>query len=274
MGKCLPRALVMSCFLVLSLASLVGGCGEPSEAAAERRVTVAAAASLRELLERTAPLFQPPGEPVRLSFSFEASSTLARQILEGAPYDVLLSADEASVYRLGENAPAATRRVVLGNHLVMVGCSDLKNPPTTPQQLAERLTGAKAANVDGRPLRVVLAGPEVPAGKYARAMLERAGLLESVAAGAAVADNVRAALALVASGAADVGFVYATDAAIAPGVQRLWTAPEDALPPIRYVAAVLATAGSPWAEAYLDFLGSEAFLREAEALGFLRAPPP
>jgi molybdate transport system substrate-binding protein len=246
--------------LALGAAPVPVGCGRASQAPAGDRLQVAAAASLRELFERTLPGFRPAGGALDVRVSYAASSTLARQIGEGAPYDVFVSADAENVDRLGVLVDAGTRRRVLGNRLALVGRHDLPDPPADPAALA------------GRPLSVALAGPAVPAGRYARDWLARHGLLAALEPRVTVADSVRAALALVESGTADCGFVYLTDARAARNARLLWTAPSADDGRIAYVAAVLSGSTSPWADAFLDWLSSETFLSAAAEAGFL-APP-
>jgi molybdate transport system substrate-binding protein len=236
---------------------LLAGCGSGADGDG---LTVAAASSLRDLFERSLPEFRPAGRRVDLRVSYAASSTLSRQIGEGAPYDVFVSADALNLDRLGGLVDADSRRLVLGNTLVLVGREDLADPPADPATLA------------ARDLRVALAGPAVPAGRYARTWLERAGLLEAMGPRIVMADSVRATLALVQSGAADCGFVYLTDARAARGARLLWSAPADDGPEIAYAAAALSGSTSPWADAFLDWLGGEDFQRAAAEAGFL-APP-
>lgn len=255
-----PRMLLSS---LLALAAC-GGSGDPtaeakpsSAAIDPPALTIAAAASLRELLEATAADFSAAHDDARLSFSFEASSTLSRKIEEGGAFDVFLSADTDNVDRLADRIVPATRRVLLGNRLVMVVRSDLASPPADP--------GALAAGT----WSIALAGPAVPVGKYARAYLERKGLMSAVASRISSADDVRAALALVEAGTVDTAFVYLTDAILAKDAKLQWIAPLEDDPGISYVAVVV-QGGKPAASTYVEWLRSEAFLARAEALGFTR----
>ena len=258
-GRCAFR-LLLAALLVLAACGKSGeptAEAKPSDAAGPPALTIAAAASLRELLESTAPDFSAAHGDVRLSFSFEASSTLSRKIEEGGAFDVFLSADATNVDRLEDRVVPATRRVFLSNRLVLVGSSDLASPPPDPAALAAGTWS------------VALAGPAVPVGKYARAYLERKELLAAVAPRISTADDVRAALALVEAGTVDTAFVYLTDANLAKDAKLLWIAPPEDDPGISYVAVVVHGA-KPAAPAYVEWLRSEAFLAKAEALGFLR----
>lgn len=255
-----PSRLLLSALLALVACGKSGeptAEAEPSAAAGPPALTIAAAASLRELLESTAADFSAAHDGAQLAFSFEASSTLSRKIEQGGAFDVFLSADTANVDRLQDHIVPATRRVFLGNKLVMVVRSDLASPPADPAALAAGTWS------------VALAGPAVPAGKYARAYLERKGLMASLAARISQADDVRAALALVEAGTVDTAFVYLTDAILAKDARLLWIAPAEDDPGTSYVAVVVHGA-KPAAVSYVEWLRSESFLAKAEALGFLR----
>lgn len=237
----------------------LGGCSDaPAPEAGPDVLTVAAAASLRDLLQETADSYRPGGHEVELRFVFGASSRLSRQAGEGADFDLLLSADESGVDRLGDRIDASTRRSFLSNRLALVGRAGLEDAPTSPTELV------------GRGLRLALAGPAVPAGRYAREYLARVGALDALQPSIVSADHVRAALALVESGAADCAMVYLSDARAAPTAQLLWTATAANNPDIVYVAGVLTRSTAPWADSYLDWLGSEEFLAAAELRGFSR----
>ncbi|HEX5010997.1 MAG TPA: molybdate ABC transporter substrate-binding protein [Planctomycetota bacterium] len=252
---------------VLLLAAAACGEAEASRAADATAVpprptetlTVAAAASLRDLLAATATDFA-TAHGVMPSFSFEASSTLSRQIEEGGDFDAFLSADAANLDRLGDKLDAATRRVFLGNTLAMVGRKDLASPPADPAALA---AGSWS---------IALAGPAVPAGKYARSYLEKKGLLTGLQPRITHADDVRAALALVEAGTVDTAFVYLTDARLARDSKLLWQAPPADDAGIQYVAAAV-HGGHDVGHAYVEWLGSDVFLKRAAALGFLRPNP-
>ena len=261
------------------LAGLLAGCGDsaagakapaaaagspakapaaaPAMPGATAELTVAAAASLRELLESTQAAFSQAHGGAQLQLSFDASSTLSRQIEQGAPYDVFLSADADSVDRLGASVKADTRRVVLSNRLALVGRSDLPAPvPAQPSDLA------------GGALTIAMAGPAVPAGKYTRAYLTKHELLAALEPRVVTADSVKAALALVEAGTADCGFVYVTDAHAAKNARLLWTAPPEGDPGIAYVAIQVAASTSALAPEFLEWIRGAEFQKAAQALGF------
>ncbi len=198
--------------------------------AAAREITVFAAASLRDALDEVADLYRDEtgDDPV---ISYAGSSALARQIQQGAPADVFISANTAWMDVLEEDGLLApgTRRDLLGNSLVLVAGVEGPVAELTPDSdLAGWLDGGKLA------MALVDA---VPAGIYGKAALEHLGLWDSVAGQVAQADNVRAALALVAVGAAPLGVVYRTDAQAEPRVYVKAAFPKDSHPPILYPAA-------------------------------------
>jgi molybdate transport system substrate-binding protein len=207
--------------------------------------TLFAAASLKNALDEAALSY--PGRPV---IAYGASSALARQIESGAPADIFISADldwMDYVEKKGLLAPG-TRRNLLGNRLVLIA------PAKEP---------AKLQPAPGFPIssflkngRIALAEPNtVPAGKYAKAALEKLGVWTEIAGRVAAAENVRAALLLVARGEAPLGVVYQTDANAEPDVMVAGVFPPDSHPPIVYPAAALKGA-KPGAAQFLEFLGS------------------
>ncbi len=200
---------------------------------------VLAAASMQDAMRATATAWAEKGHPAPVC-SFAASSALARQILAGARADLFVSADERwmdEVERAGRIV-AGTRSMVAGNALVIV-----------------RPAGAAAGGAMPANGRIAIADPDaVPAGRYAKAALERLGLWEQAEPRLVRAENVRAALALVERGAAQSGLVYATDARASNKVQVAQLLPADSHPPIRYPVARLSTSRSPDAEPFREFL--------------------
>ncbi|MEE4300906.1 MAG: molybdate ABC transporter substrate-binding protein [Pseudomonadales bacterium] len=213
-------------------------------------VTVFAAASLADVLgELTAAWSARGGDPVRLSLA--ASSTLARQIEQGAPADLYLSANLAWMDRLEQAGllDPASRRVLARGRLVLVAPAD-----------SALRAGDVAALLQALPAgaRVAIGDPaHVPAGVYAAAALETLGLGGIVARRSAHAADVRSALALVARGEAPLGIVYETDAALTDRVRIVGAFPANSHPPIVYPAARLADAREPRAaDALLGWLAS------------------
>lgn len=216
-----------------------------SVAHAQDRLLVFAAASLKNALDESVGAYRED----KVVVSYGASSSLARQIENGAPADVFISADlDWMDYLEKKNLLAhGTRRNLLGNQLVLIA------PRAHPLKL-EPAPGFPIARTLGQG-RLALAEPSsVPAGKYARAALEKLGVWEELAGRIAPAENVRAALALVARGEAPLGVVYRTDAAAEPGVVIAGAFPADSHAPIVYPAAALRGA-KPGASGFLAFLG-------------------
>jgi len=232
-----------------------------AEAQPAAPVTVFAAASLTDSLKAVADAYQAKTGN-RITLSFGASSTLARQIEQGAQADIFISADSDWMDYLQKKdlIATATRKDILGNRLVLVAAADAR-----PVKIAPHFNLAGALD-DGR---LALADPaSVPAGKYAKAALTALGVWDSVAAKVAQAENVRVALEYVARGEAPYGIVYATDAKGASGLRVLGTFPENSHPPIVYPAALIKTA-RPGARALLDFLSGAQARAIFERAGFI-----
>jgi molybdate transport system substrate-binding protein len=213
-------------FTILALAlALAAGLPLNAEAPA---LKVFAAASLSESLQDIAGLWSKAGGG-KVSYNFQASGNLARQILEGAPADLFVSADEASLDRL-ESAKlleAGSRVSLLSNSLVVVTTSD----STLKLEKAGDLAGLN---------RLAVGDPaNVPAGSYARAWLSQAGVWKKVIDRVVPCDNVRAVLAAVESGNVDAGVVYRTDALISRKVKVAFEVPPEYSPKISYPLAVL-----------------------------------
>jgi molybdate transport system substrate-binding protein len=224
-------------------------------------VTVFAAASLTDSLKQIAADYQrQTGRPV--NFNFEASSILARQIQEGAPADIFFSADETQMDRLAERGliDPATRADRLGNTLVVVAPRDSHLQIHSAADLA-----ADAVK------QIALADPKaVPAGVYAKEWLRKFGVWDAVKPKVVPAENVRAALAAVASGNVDVGVVYKTDAAISKSVRIVYDVPHADGPDIRYPVALVKTSEHPdEAKRFLEYLDSSAAARVFERFGFV-----
>src|ERR1043165_1839434 len=211
---------IFSAFVILF------GAAHSPAAAQDKTVTVFAAASMKNALDDIDAAYTAK-TGVRVVASYAASSALARQIEQGAPADVFLSADTDWMdYSIGKkNINAPTRVNLLGNAIVLIAPKDSKidNVTIGPGFDLARLAG------DGR----ITTGDvkAVPVGKYAKAALEKLGAWAAVEPKMAMAESVRAALALVARGEAALGIVYETDAKVEPGVKIIGAFPEDSHPP-------------------------------------------
>lgn len=209
-------------------------------------VRVFAAASLREAVTEIAKTWE-RRTGHRVTFSFGASSLLARQIQEGAPADLFLSADEAKVNDLVKRGLVRSRTTMLSNTLAIVVPAKGGKNIRTAQQLA---------SVES----LALAEPSsVPAGIYARQYLQKLGLWARVQQNVIPTDNVRSALAAVEAGNADAAIVYRTDALISKRVRIAFEVPRAEGPAISYPFAVLKDAENRrGAEELLAFLRSRA----------------
>ena len=240
----MARILAFVRLLLLGLAL-----SAPAPAAAlARELTVFAAASLKEALDALAQDFETKAQ-AEVTISYAGSSALARQISHGAPADVFISANAAWMDQLERDnlILRETRFDLASNRLVLVSPAGAASPIDLTDRAA-----LPAALGNGR-LAMALVDA-VPAGIYGRTALEALGLWDQVAPQVAQTDNVRAALALVTLGAAQLGVVYATDARAEPRVTVRAVFPEDSHPVIRYSAAVTRSATGPLAKAFLDHL--------------------
>ena len=251
--------------LLAVLAALVLATPMATWAAGPAPLTVFAAASLKNVMDDVGKAYTAKTHaPVR--FSYGASSALARQIEQGAPADVFISADSQWMdYVAGRGLIApASRRDLLTNHLALIApaFSD------TRLRVAKGMPLAAALGVG----RLAIAGPDVPAGKYAQASLTTLGVWDSVKDKLARAENVRAALAFVARGETPLGVVYDTDAKVEPDVRIIGLLPDDSHPPIVYPAAVVAASTNSSARAFLSFLESPAAMVLFRKYGFVVLP--
>jgi molybdate transport system substrate-binding protein len=229
-----------SLFVALLLAPL---------AARSQQLTVFAAASLTDAMQDLSAQWAQAGHPP-LRLSFGASSTLARQIEQGAPANLFASADEKWMdYLEGKQLIAAdTRKDLLGNGLVLIVPADHPRHVTIgPGFDLPALLGANGRVATGDPAHV-------PVGIYAEQALRRLGLWAAVAPRLARTDDVRSALLLVERGEAPAGIVYATDAAVSKAVMVAGVFPPDSHDPISYPFAVTKAGDSPKARALMGFL--------------------
>jgi molybdate transport system substrate-binding protein len=222
---------------------------------------VAAAVSLTDVLSDVGRRWDADGNP-KVEFNFAASNVLARQILEGAPVDVFISADEAQMDRVisGGSADTADRVILFTNQLVVVVPTGHALPGPPPDSLA-----------DNAVKRVAIGDPQgVPAGVYAKTWLERLGLWRRTEPKIVPSASVRAALVAVEASNADAGIVYRTDARGDAKVTVAYEVPIADAPAILYPAAVLKHAAHPEAaRKFIAFLQSAASRDAFTASGFL-----
>jgi molybdate transport system substrate-binding protein len=245
---------------VAALAALM--LAPPGASAQGPLITVFAAASMTNALNDINAAFT-KATGIKVVASYAASSALMKQIEQGAPADVFASADlnwmdyGAQKKLIRED----TRVNLLGNTLVLIAPKDsgIGAVKIGPGFDLTKLAGAgRIATGDVR---------AVPVGIYAKQALEKLGIWAAVEPKLAMAENVRAALVLVARGEAPLGIVYATDAKVEPKVKIVGTFPEDSHPPIVYPVALTANA-KPDAARYIAFLRSQPVKAVFETYGF------
>lgn len=209
---------------------------------------VFAAASLKGPLDRAAAAFKAE-TGTTIVISYAGSNVLAKQIEQGAPAELFISADTDWMDYVAEKEliRADTRLDLLSNELALIA-------PADSASTLEIAPGFDLAGALGEEGRLALADPAaVPAGKYAKAALTALGVWDAVEPKVARTENVRAALAFVAAGEASFGIVYVTDAKAEPKVRTLGVFPAATHDPIVYPAALTKTA-TPDAAAFLAFL--------------------
>jgi molybdate transport system substrate-binding protein len=256
-GMLSRRSLLGAIFAVLSATAL------HASAARAEDILVFAAASLKNALDDIAVKFAQTGGD-RAVISYAASSALAKQIESGAPADIFISADQDWMdYVQARNLiKSATRANLAGNDLVLIApaasSASLKIAPGFP--LAAQL---------GDSGRLAMGDPDhVPAGKYGKAALDSLGVWRAVEKKIARAENVRAALLLVARGEAPFGIVYRTDAMAEKAVRVVDAFLPATHPPIVYPMAQLAASAKPAAARFLNYLKTPAARSSLEAQGF------
>jgi molybdate transport system substrate-binding protein len=247
------------CAAALAAAALAAGPAARA-AAAPAPITVSAAASLKNALTAIRGKFERAHPDVAVALNFGASGTLELQILEGAPVDVFLSASPEEMNALAAKGMLrkGTRVALLRNELVLI----------VPRN-SGGVTGFKDLTRPG--VRVVAMGDPrgVPAGSYAKQVLQALGLYEAVRRKAVLGTDVRQVLADVETGSAEAGLVYATDAAISPRVRVVAEAPPGTHRPIVYPAAVLGSSAHPAAaQEFIGYLRSDTAREVFRRYGF------
>jgi molybdate transport system substrate-binding protein len=226
-------------------------------------LTVSAAISLKDSLDEIAHVYQSEMPGVAIYFNYGASGTLQRQVEEGAPIDLFVSASPNQMDALEAKGLmlAGTRKDLVKNAIVLIvpkgksgisGFADLAKPEA----------------------RVIAVGEpqSVPAGKYAQEVLTHAGLYDQLKPKFVLAKDVRQVLTYVATGNADAGIVYVTDAKTSDRVVVVATAPEDSHSPVIYPVAVLkGSKSASAAKAFEEFLLGTKARAVFQKYGFLTA---
>jgi len=244
--------------LAIALGAGAGRAAAPSPAA---ELTVSAAISLKDSLDEISQLYRAESPDVTIHTNYGASGTLQRQVEEGAPVDIFISASPNQMDALESKGlvVAGTRRDLVKNSVVLI--------------VPKGKSGVSSfADLTRAEVKVIAVGePQtVPAGKYAQEVLTHLGLYGQLKPKFVLGKDVRQVLTYVASGNADAGIVYATDAKISSDVTVVATAPEDSHSPVVYPVAILKSSKNlDAAKSFLAFLTGEKSRAVFIKFGFL-----
>jgi molybdate transport system substrate-binding protein len=262
--KNLERPYMPCLSRLIAAAALIAVALPPTQAwAQDASLIVFAAASMRNALDDTDVAFT-KATGVKVVASYVASSALVKQIEQGAPADVLVSADLKWMDYAADHKliKPDTRVNLLGNRLVLIAA---KNSNLEKVDLGKGFDIARLVG-DGR--IAVADVTSVPAGLYAKEALESLGAWAAAEPKLAIAQDVRAALAFVARRKTSVGIVYETDAKIESFVKIIGIFPEDSHAPVTYPVAATAETTNPVVTRYLNFLRSSSAKAIFERYGF------
>ena len=253
---------------VIAITALVASCSPapttPSRAqqTVPATLTVSAAASLKDALQAIQPLYGQQQPQVQLTYNFGASGSLQRQIEQGAPVDVFISAAAKQMDALQQNGflVDSTRQNLLQNRVVLIVPKD-----------ADAVTGFQDL-VSDRVKKVAIGEPQsVPAGKYAQEVLTSFKIFQPLQPKLVFGKDVRQVLSYVETGNVDAGIVYKTDAKRSNQVKMVATAPETSHSPVLYaIAVVKASKNTAAAKEFVQFLSGSAAGAVFEKSGFLK----
>ena len=245
----------------ISTALLIAGLG--FSFAASAKVTVFAAASMTDALQQVAKDYAKQNPKNEVVFSFASSSTLAKQVEEGAPADIFVSASNKWMKYLSEKdlTVKETEKVLVGNDLVLIAPA---------KSAVNSLDIAKAEWINALKDSYLSVGDpaHVPAGQYAEEALTKLNLWDKVQDRLARAKDVRGALALVERAEAPYGIVYSTDAKISQQVKTVAVFPADSHKPVVYPVSILKDHDNTDARDFLKYLESDAAKKVLVGYGF------
>lgn len=263
------RAALLGCSIALILIACAQGIAPPNNQPTSTQNTtllVAAAASLQTVLQAIDPLYRQAHPTHSLTYNFAASGALQRQIEQGAPVDIFISAALSQMDALQEKhlLEPNSRINLLTNQLVLVIPKNSAARPTEFKQLTQ-------PDVQ----RIAMGEPRsVPAGQYAEQVLRNLGILDQVQAKLVLGNNVTSVLTAVETGDVDAGLVYRTDAQRSDKVEVVAIADSALHSPILYPAAILRSSqGKAAAEQYLEFLQRDEAMDLFRDAGFGMAEP-
>ena len=239
--------------------------GNPSLATPSTQLTVSAAASLRSVMEEIQPLYQQKHPETEIIYNFASSGSLQRQIEQGAPVDVFISAATKQMDALEKQdlLLTETRQDLLKNQMVLVTPASNKNNNLKLDNFDDLTTKEITMIALGEP-------GSVPAGKYAQEVLTSFKIADKVNSKAVYGKDVRQVLNYVATGNVDAGIVYRTDAQVSDNVQIVATAPENAHSPVIYPIAVIKDRDNPEAaNELIEFLSTPEAQAIFEEYGFV-----
>lgn len=254
----LKRYLVIISFIIITI--FIAGCTQKEKSSNEHQLTISAAISLSDVLIELKSLYEQEVSVTQITYNFGGSGTLAQQIQQGAPVDLFISANEQWIdtllidHLIDEN----TLTTLATNELVLIGHSDLDKQETLDKYLLNQDTTIAIGHPD-----------TVPAGKYAKQVLESLNLYKTLEDQLILAKDVRQVLTYIETGNADYGFVYKSDALSSKSSEILMTIDEALYDPIVYPAAVLTNAEQKEAAIqFLTFLKSDKANKIFESFGF------
>ena len=251
----------MKKFTKISTALLIAGLG--FSFAASAKVTVFAAASMTDALQQVAKDYAKQNPKNKVVFSFASSSTLAKQIEEGAPADIFVSASNKWMKYLSEKdlTVKETEKVLVGNDLVLIAPA---------KSAVNSVDIAKVEWINALKDSYLSVGDpaHVPAGQYAEEALTKLNLWDKVQDRLARAKDVRGALALVERAEAPYGIVYSTDAKISQQVKTVAVFPADSHKPVVYPVSILKDHDNTDSRDFLKYLESDAAKKVLVGYGF------